>query len=858
MQGPDRYSFILFLAIFFIAPKAILKGQGCDHLVAYWILEESGGDTYRDVIGGHDAIALSTEPTQVDGRIGKAQAFNGTTDYISIVAHPDFDWGGTQSFTIEMWAILDSISYSDNMVFIGRDADAGTVHWWVGAEKGSGRAMFVLVSSTGTVSTVYGPVMELGSWYHLVAVRDAETNTNKLYINHTLAGSEIVDYSAGHFITDATIDIGVLNYNGSADRFFAPVTLDELAVYDIALSGPDIGSHFNNGLRGIGYCGQEPPFFLTVPDSMAVVYEQFTYTAIARGTTSMTYTLESGPGSIDPVTGTYTWTPESLDQSGILVEISASNENESVTQRFHVYLAELSGCPDSQIGYYRLNEILDTTYRDLTGGLSGEPLDAPVPYEGRFNGAQLFDGQNDGIRVPDGERFNFPANSGFSIEFWVKTAGRPGNMVCVGRQGTTIGQETSDLHMWVGIEGGTDSLVFFLRDSSGNEPVPNGMIKGPEVADNTWHYVVAVRDGEAGVSRLYLDGSMVAESVAYEYPDPFAGLDDNPLDIGYLHRANGNPGYFFSGALDEVAIYNRALTTGEIMGYFDQAMLDEWHCSPGNYAPGFVSEPVTEATMGVEYLYQIVTTDIESGPAGLSLDGMVVPEWLEFSDHGSGTGTLAGIPQATDVGTDTVVISVSDGISTVEQDFIILIGTPDGNVPPVITSEPDTIVVAGENYTYILAAMDPDGDTLVKSAITLPEFLAFDTLTGTLEGIPGEGHVGDHGVLLSVSDGSEEVMQAFTLTVNPNPLGHEDPALQMLHIYPVPADKHLVLEIGLEWTGTALISVLDVRGRLVSADRIRAGQEQFRIDLSGLAQGAYLVTFQTDASVVHKPFFISR
>ena len=30
------------------------------------------------------------------------------------------------------------------------------------------------------------------------------------------------------------------------------------------------------------------------------------------------------------------------------------------------------------------------------------------------------------------------------------------------------------------------------------------------------------------------------------------------------------------------------------------------------------------------------------------------------------------------------------------------------------------------------------------------------------------------------------------------------------------------------------------------------------IDLTGQAQGVYLVTFQTDAGVVHKPFFIGR
>ncbi len=42
--------------------------------------------------------------------------------------------------------------------------------------------------------------------------------------------------------------MGALNYDGSVDRFFAPVVLDELAVYNVALTDTEIDTHFDNGV----------------------------------------------------------------------------------------------------------------------------------------------------------------------------------------------------------------------------------------------------------------------------------------------------------------------------------------------------------------------------------------------------------------------------------------------------------------------------------------------------------------------------------------------------------------------------------------------------------------------------------
>ncbi|MFO7932721.1 MAG: LamG-like jellyroll fold domain-containing protein [Bacteroidales bacterium] len=815
-------------------------------------MEEKTGNTYEDVIGGHDAVAFTSAPSQDAGKVGKAQSFNGTTNYITVSDHPDFDWAGDQSFTIEMWVKLKSISSADNMIFIGRDETPGSIHWWVGAEKNTGQSTFVLVGSDGTSSITHGPNLNIGSWYHIVAVRDAASGSNMLYVNNNLVDTDIADYSAGSFGTDATIDIGVLNYNGDTDRFFAPAVIDELAIYDTALSASDIDMHYDNGTFGIGYCEDYSPYFLSEPDSLAVVGEQFTYEAYATGLPTLTYDLVSGPGSINSSTGIYTWTPTSVSQSGSSITISATNTQGTATQSFYVYVAEEPDCPAGIKHLYKLNESSGPTYMDFAGGNHAEALNAPASAEGKFNGAQQFDGVNDGINIPDDGTLDFASDASFSIEFWVKTPGSSGNMVCVGRQGTIQDQDTSHLHLWVGVEKNTGAAVFYLMDAHGNEPEPSGMIKGGNIAGNTWHYVVAVRDGVSEKNYLYVDGSEVAVSEAYTYSNSFGSFDGTPFNMGFLYRLNGTPDYFFGGALDEVAIYTKALSATEVSNNYLQSFDETWHCEPGNYAPAFVSEPVTDAMEGEVYTYDIVTNDIDVDDV-LSLSVDTKPDWLTFTDLGEGAGTLTGTPANEDVGPHSVTITVTDGETPINQEFTINVANK--NDAPEITSTPDLTVNEDEAYSYTIEATDPDvGDVLTYSATTLPDWLSFDTDNHILSGIPENEDVGDHDVVLEVTDGDTVVKQEFTITVinvndvpeitGQNELSTNEDTdivlslddLTVVDVDNEPEDLTLVVEPGLNYTftGTTVTPAENFNGTLivnVHVDDLEGSSASFGVEI---------------------------
>lgn len=77
---------------------------------------------------------------------------------------------------------------------------------------------------------------------------------------------------------------------------------------------------------------------------------------------------------------------------------------------------------------------------------------------------------------------------------------------------------------------------------------------GPTVSLGEWHYVAAVYDG-AGTNIIYLDGEEVTNNDLGE-------SINTPVGSGAI-GANPNPDEFMEGLIDDVGLYNRALTADE-------------------------------------------------------------------------------------------------------------------------------------------------------------------------------------------------------------------------------------------------------------------------------------------------------
>ncbi len=187
-----------------------------------------------------------------------------------------------------------------------------------------------------------------------------------------------------------------------------------------------------------------------------------------------------------------------------------------------------------------------------------------------------------------------------------------------------------------------------------------------------------------------------------------------------------------------------------------------------NDPPVFSSTPVLIANRGVQYIYNILVEDPDADEVlTISITGL--PGWLTFSDQGEGKANLSGVPTESDVGVHSITLTVTDAAgATDQQSFEIDVKA--ANHTPFITSIPVPTAEVGETYTYLLIVDDEDaGDVLTITAVTLPGWLTFTDHgdgTATITGTPAEAQLGDHQVIIDVTDAAgAKATQNFNIEV---------------------------------------------------------------------------------------------
>ena len=257
-RSPIHFIAYLFLlvAVFLITEPAQSEVSCPSDITSYWMLDESSGTTFTDSIGGHDAGCIGSAcPGFTSGRIGGALLFDGIDDAMNVPPDASFNWGSGASFSIEFWMKTDTASSCNgNEVIIGRDDSSTNLHWWVGCWDSTGVAAFRLNDKNGTSTLAFGSSdITDGKWHHVVAMRNATTSENSIYVDGKLEGSANITYSSGFDSATASLNIGWLNLD---DFYHFAGKIDEIALYSRALTENEIMQHYFDGSVGLewGYC----------------------------------------------------------------------------------------------------------------------------------------------------------------------------------------------------------------------------------------------------------------------------------------------------------------------------------------------------------------------------------------------------------------------------------------------------------------------------------------------------------------------------------------------------------------------------------------------------------------------------
>ncbi len=327
----------------------------------YWPFDETGASGPYSDLFGNDADCSSLAGTQcpvpVPGLdpIGASAMnfFNADSYAVDIPDDDTFDWGASDSFSIEFWIRSDASSFSVNQVAVGRDARGGAagLHWWVGLEgnpsdgtANDGTIRFQLRDVNDESGSPYlggtGPKINDNVWHHIVALRDESTNQNRIYVDAVLVDSDTYDYTGG-FAADAIMTVGYLFSTdpSATERFFIDAKIDELAIYNKALSTTEITTHYNTGSNEkLGYCSIAPEFTST-PVTSAKIGTPYVYDVDVNANPAATFALENSPPSgmaIDGSTGEITWTPTAGQEGTRSIRVRATNLLGSQVQDFDI------------------------------------------------------------------------------------------------------------------------------------------------------------------------------------------------------------------------------------------------------------------------------------------------------------------------------------------------------------------------------------------------------------------------------------------------------------------------------------------------------------------------------------------
>src|SRR5262249_13363931 len=136
---------------------------------------------------------------------------------------------------------------------------------------------------------------------------------------------------------------------------------------------------------------------------------------------------------------------------------------------------------------------------------------------------------------------------------------------------------------------------------------------------------------------------------------------------------------------------------------------------------------------GGELNISVVASDPDAEPMILSAEGLPsypIPDFMTFTDHGDGTGTLHVAPAGLVRGSYPITVHVHDGgdgdrnaVLRAEATFIVTATAP--NDPPRLDSLGARVLVVGESSTFTVRATDPDFDGLVFTADGLPAGATF-------------------------------------------------------------------------------------------------------------------------------------
>ncbi len=230
---------VLVIAMFMAMVGGVSASEGA---VGYWNFDEGSGMVAGDSAGDNDGTLIGA--TWTDGVSGSALSFDGVDDYVNIGNGASLQIDN--DITVELWAKTPTASATK--VFISKYADSE--RGWEMWHDNTGKVTFGGRDGSGDYRSS-GIVTEIddGEWHHIVGQRSG--SVWKIFVDGDLSDKNDVGTTGSInapaldlVIGEESSNLGVgFQYNGK---------IDEVVIYDRALSAEEIKTSYESGQSGLG------------------------------------------------------------------------------------------------------------------------------------------------------------------------------------------------------------------------------------------------------------------------------------------------------------------------------------------------------------------------------------------------------------------------------------------------------------------------------------------------------------------------------------------------------------------------------------------------------------------------------
>ncbi len=359
------------------------------------------------------------------------------------------------------------------------------------------------------------------------------------------------------------------------------------------------------------------PAVTSATTATATVGTPFSY-QITTNPVATSYTNSGGnaPVAINPTTGLVTGT---FNTAGTFifsfVALNGTTASAVTTVTVTVSAGSTgggtSGLGAGLVAYYKFegnfNDSAGSNHGNAQGGVS---FAASKTFNGsNFGQAASFNGNSQFIIVPHDVSLNTTANA-LTVSLWVNTT----NPLA-----STGGQRLVEKQTY-GVADGWNFDTYDISRQSRNVVRLNSTTIGAnssgQFTTGTWQHLAFVYSG--GTVTFYINGNTVGTGQVGTLPN-----NALPLYLGGPRKSSSPTPEFFNGLMDEVRIYNRALTVGEVLN-------------------------LSEGSQSTTGLGTVVAPSVSAAPTNLVGYRNKVGQIFQFTVTGTNTGAVWG----TDVYTD--------------------------------------------------------------------------------------------------------------------------------------------------------------------------------------------------------------